>query len=78
MAKTDEMREKPKSTALWDTGGSSKQTEVEQGGKKKPVTNPGKPKPEPELYGSGTQEKIDGFEKRDSVSPSFQTRSPRR
>ncbi|XP_036432147.1 ankyrin repeat domain-containing protein 26 isoform X2 [Colossoma macropomum] len=78
VAKTDDMREKPKTAALWDSGGSRKQTDADQGKGKKADTNPGKPKPEQEgKSDSGSHQKDDGLEKRDSVSPRWQTRSPR-
>ena len=73
------MREKSKTSAVWDCGGSRNQTEVDQEKGKKVDTNPGKPTPEQEgKSDSGPHQKDDGHEKRDSVSPRWQTRSPRR
>ncbi|KAL6474419.1 hypothetical protein MHYP_G00179800 [Metynnis hypsauchen] len=79
VAKTDDMREKPKSSALWDSGGSRKQIDADQGKGKKADTNPGRQKPEQEGKSevSGSHQKEDGLEKGGSVSPRWQTRSPR-
>ncbi|KAG9280893.1 ankyrin repeat domain-containing protein 26-like [Astyanax mexicanus] len=75
VAKADDMKVKSKSTALWE---SSKQPEVEQEKGKKAETNTSKPIPEQEGNSDrGSPQKDDGLEGRDSVSPRWQTRSPR-
>ncbi|XP_066524584.1 ankyrin repeat domain-containing protein 26 [Hoplias malabaricus] len=78
VAKTDDMRQKPKSSALSNSGGPKKQTDVDQGTVTKANTKPANPKPEREAESdSGSHQKDDGLEKRDSVSPRWHTKSPR-
>ncbi|XP_072527973.1 ankyrin repeat domain-containing protein 26 isoform X2 [Salminus brasiliensis] len=78
VAKTDDMRVKPKGTGSWDSSGSSKQAEVDQGKGRKGDTNTSKPKPEQEgKCDRGSHQKDDWLEERDSVSPRWQTKSPR-
>ncbi|XP_035391096.1 ankyrin repeat domain-containing protein 26 isoform X2 [Electrophorus electricus] len=72
VAKTDVMKGEHKTTALWDTGGSSKQTEVQQGKGKKADTSPGKANPQQD---SGSHQRDGGFERSDSLSPRWHTKS---
>ncbi|XP_076863224.1 LOW QUALITY PROTEIN: ankyrin repeat domain-containing protein 26 [Brachyhypopomus gauderio] len=72
VANTDIMRGEIKTTALWGTGGSSKQTEVHQGKGKKVDTSPSKTTPQQD---SGSPQKDGGFVRSDSVSPRWQTKS---
>ncbi|KAK1789752.1 hypothetical protein P4O66_015654 [Electrophorus voltai] len=75
VAKTDVMKGEHKTTALWDTGGSSKQTEVQQGKGKKADTSPGKANPQQD---SGSHQRDGGFERSDSLSPRWHTKSQKR
>ncbi|KAK3526644.1 hypothetical protein QTP70_030857 [Hemibagrus guttatus] len=73
------MRGEPTSSAFWNTHGSGKQVDVDQGKGKKADTNPDKPNPKQEgTCDSGSHQKDDTLKKRDHVSPKWPTRSSRR
>ncbi|KAF5907568.1 ankyrin repeat domain-containing protein 26 isoform X1, partial [Clarias magur] len=72
------MRAELKSSALWKTRGSTKQTDVVQGKGKKADTNPDEPNPKQEGKGDSGSQKDDALKKRDHISPKWPTRSPRR
>ncbi|XP_017340864.1 ankyrin repeat domain-containing protein 26 isoform X1 [Ictalurus punctatus] len=66
------MRGEPKSSVLWKTHGSGKQSDIDQEKGKKADTNPDKPNPKQ----GGTCDS--GSQQKDHVSPKWPTRSPRR
>lgn len=66
------MRGEPKSSVLWKTHGSGKQSDIDQEKGKKADTNPDKPNPKQ----GGTCDS--GSQQKDHASPKWPTRSPRR